>query len=408
MTSRRAFLGGGVATAGLIWAGRGRAAQSETAAIGRPLPPWRPGVLDIHHIDTGGGNATFVLMPDGTTLLIDCGAVATDSALSAGPQVAGYARRQSAAATRQTLDYMVATHLHPDHIGDIPSSIPVGALPIATGLVEVDRLMPAALVVDRGFPDYPDPPPNLPCVANHRAWLAARLAYGRRVETARVGSVDQLAPITARGRRACNVRILAANGTVWEDGKARDLLPASARRTPAVSENQLSIALRISYGDFAYFTGGDLTADTQDGRYPWADVEAPVTAAAGRVDVATADHHGYFDACGSAYVRNLDASAYIIQAWHPTHPAMAVLQRLLDAWPGRALRNVYATRLSKESRVINARFVPDLRWVGGHVIVRVEPGGHAYRVIVTDSASEDDNVLFVSEHQAARSTNHPL
>ncbi|WP_157830451.1 hypothetical protein [Siphonobacter sp. SORGH_AS_0500] len=34
---------------------------------------WREGYLDIHHINTGRGNSTFFLFPDGTTLLWDAG-----------------------------------------------------------------------------------------------------------------------------------------------------------------------------------------------------------------------------------------------------------------------------------------------------------------------------------------------
>ena len=34
-----------------------------------------PGALEIHHISTGRGNSTLCIFPDGTTLLIDAGAV---------------------------------------------------------------------------------------------------------------------------------------------------------------------------------------------------------------------------------------------------------------------------------------------------------------------------------------------
>ena len=44
------------------------------AVAGSALPPWREGYLDLHHINTGRGNATLVMMPDGTSLLIDAGA----------------------------------------------------------------------------------------------------------------------------------------------------------------------------------------------------------------------------------------------------------------------------------------------------------------------------------------------
>jgi hypothetical protein len=40
---------------------------------GEVLESWQDGRLDIHQINTGRGNATFFILPDGTTLLIDAG-----------------------------------------------------------------------------------------------------------------------------------------------------------------------------------------------------------------------------------------------------------------------------------------------------------------------------------------------
>lgn len=39
--------------------------------VGQPIAVWREGQLDIHHISTGQGNATFAMLPDG----IDAGAI---------------------------------------------------------------------------------------------------------------------------------------------------------------------------------------------------------------------------------------------------------------------------------------------------------------------------------------------
>ncbi len=175
-----------------------------TAADPPTLPPWTPGTLDIHHIDTGVGNATFILGPDGTTILIDCGAtrggppastaLRPDSSRSPGEWVARYTLRHARAAKRETLDYMIATHVHPDHVGspiDGDRRAPEGY--VLTGLSDVDALMPAGLVIDRGFPTY-DPLPliNAPFAANHLAWLYARVKSGRRVEHVAVGSIRQL------------------------------------------------------------------------------------------------------------------------------------------------------------------------------------------------------------------------
>src|SRR5690606_5794793 len=39
--------------------------------VGKVLPDWQEGYLDIHAINTGRGEATFVIFPDGTTMLLD-------------------------------------------------------------------------------------------------------------------------------------------------------------------------------------------------------------------------------------------------------------------------------------------------------------------------------------------------
>src|SRR5690625_7489728 len=41
--------------------------------IGEELPKWEEGYLDIHHINTGRGDCTFFILPDGTTMIIDAG-----------------------------------------------------------------------------------------------------------------------------------------------------------------------------------------------------------------------------------------------------------------------------------------------------------------------------------------------
>jgi hypothetical protein len=372
------------------------------------LAPWSSGLLDIHHIDTGVGNATFVLAPDGTTLLIDCGAtrggppasaaLRPDGSRSAGEWVARYALRHARPAGRQALDYIIATHVHPDHVGaPLPGDRRSADGVLLSGLPEVDALMPAGLVIDRGYPDYaPLPLIAAPFAENHVAWLNARLQQSRRVERVRVGSNTQ---VRARSGAGLGLRFVGGAGQVWTGSgeRSRSLLPPPARWTRAATpnENHLSIAMVLSYGPFRYFAGGDLSADTQDGAYPWLDTETPIVRAAGRVDVAAADHHGYFDACGPAFTRMLDADAYVVQAWHATHPAMPVIQRVLDAWPGRKVRDVYVTRLTPESKAVNDRFVPALRSSEGHVVVRVYPDGR-YRIFVTDSRDEGDRVVLAS------------
>ena len=42
-------------------------------ASSQELPQWKEGYLDIHHINTGKGDCTFCILPDGSTMLIDAG-----------------------------------------------------------------------------------------------------------------------------------------------------------------------------------------------------------------------------------------------------------------------------------------------------------------------------------------------
>ena len=47
--------------------------QPPVAQVGAPLPDWQEGLLDIHAVNTGRGECTFIIYPDGTTLLVDAG-----------------------------------------------------------------------------------------------------------------------------------------------------------------------------------------------------------------------------------------------------------------------------------------------------------------------------------------------
>ena len=69
--TRRNFLAAGVA---LGMAGYGKVAAREALpCVGERYPGWRQGELDIHFIQTGTGEQTFFIFPDGTTMLLDCG-----------------------------------------------------------------------------------------------------------------------------------------------------------------------------------------------------------------------------------------------------------------------------------------------------------------------------------------------
>lgn len=377
------------------------------------LPHWTPGCLDIHHIATGRGSATLVIMPDGTSMLIDAGATNNKLDVSAAPKPSGqrrpgewigrYAQRHLRASGRQQLDYMLLTHLHPDHLGDVDDASPRSAQGDyrLSGVTDVAELLPIGRLIDRGAPSYDYPAkPKGPYAENYFAFVKSRLQRGLAVEAVLPGSGSQLAMRSTSD--SFGIRVVAANGEVWTGSgeQARSMFPplASLARGDYPNENVCSIALKISLGKFSYFTGGDLTSYTFDGDLPWLDVLGAAARVAGPVTVATADHHGMFDGLSAGVVRALRPQAWVIPSWHISHPDMLQMERMLSQrlYPGP--REIYATSVMTENHLANKRLTSQMRSRDGHVVVRVQPDGAAYTIYVTDNGDENDTIKLESRH----------
>ncbi len=372
-----------------------------------PMEPWRRGYLDIHHISTGRGNSVLAILPDGTSLLVDAGAVKggdpaqgparPDGSRRPGEWIGRYALHHLRCTPRQELDYLVLTHFHGDHMGDILPDSPVsraGGYRL-TGVTDVAELLPMRTLIDRGYPSYDYPASlTLDNQRNYIDFVRSRERRGMKVERLRVGSASQIvAQHDTAGLEKMEVRNLAANGEVWTGAgdETTQLFPALSTLDPKdyPRENPCSIALRLSYGSFRYYIGGDLTCDTDFGTKPWMDVETQVAHAAGPVNVAALDHHGYFDGTGPEFVRAMRARIYVVQSWHASHPALSVLDRLYSPilYPGP--RDVFATGLVQAASLADGRYSDRMLSQQGHIVVRVSPGGARYEVIVLDDDRED-------------------
>src|SRR5579871_4706724 len=73
--SRRQFLRRSISTAVLAQAGALFGQPTGSSQTGKRMEAWSAGFLDIHHISTGRGNSVLSIFPDGTSLMIDAGAV---------------------------------------------------------------------------------------------------------------------------------------------------------------------------------------------------------------------------------------------------------------------------------------------------------------------------------------------
>jgi len=375
------------------------------------LEPWREGLLDIHHISTGRGNSVLIVCPDGTSIMVDAGAI-SESSQGIGPArpnssrrpgewIAQYALQHLPAASRPQLDYFILTHFHIDHMGEVTAASPLATAGgyHLTGVTDVAEVLPIRRLLDRGFPAYNYPAPLTDAsVLNYIRFANFASQHGTTVEPFRAGSSTQVAPKHGTAKStAWNVQNLAANGTVWT-GKGEEtvnLFPDPGKLKPEEfpTENACSLALRLSYGDFSYYIGGDLTCDTNYGTTPWMDVESPVAKVAGPVNVSALDHHGYYDATCPAFVRAMRSRVYIMQTWHASHPALSVLNELYSPILSPGAHDVFATGLLPAASVADSRLSSKMLSQHGHVVVRVSAGGARYEVIVLDDTTEQTSVL---------------
>jgi hypothetical protein len=61
-----------------------------------------------------------------------------------------------------------------------------------------------------------------------------------------------------------------------------------------------------------------------------------------------------------------------------------------NLYPGE--RDVFATCLMDAAKAVDHQFVNQMKSTEGHIIVRVQPGGGEFRVMVTDNSNDEDSV----------------
>src|SRR5690554_91143 len=150
--------------------------------VGEILPSWQEGNLDIHHINTGKGDAAFFILPDGTTMLVDAGqhtrppgprelSIIPDESRSPGEWISRYILHMMEGHAEKWINYALLTHFDGDHMGSIhPGAEDSGNGDYKlAGITDVGDRIPLDRVIDRAWPDYNWPVPlEQSNVANYR------------------------------------------------------------------------------------------------------------------------------------------------------------------------------------------------------------------------------------------------
>lgn len=375
------------------------------------LPAWEKGMMDIHSIGTGQGDASFLILPDGTTWLIDAGDIGTlngapfwyhsvpDRKVHAGPNILAYINHFSPTPGR--LDYAMLTHFHADHIGTKGATEAGEHGFRRAGMLYVGDEMEIGTYVDRDYPDYDFPSREQVMKATNMMedyfkFLEYKKSQGTVCEKLDVGSNRQFVlkhdPKAFKGR--FEVRNLVGNAEVWT-GRGNGKKKMYSGDTSLFDENMNSCGVLVRYGDFTYYNCGDLAGGNirnfkSQERYQ----ESYVADVVGKVTVLKNDHHGWKESTNAKLLAAARPQTFLIMGSHKQHPYRATMQRMTDPLVYAGARDYYITTESSRANLgeeLWQNFKP-----AGHIVVRVQPGGKAYEVFVLDIYSGDYRIKYRS------------
>lgn len=245
--------------------------------------------VEIHQLGLGDGDCSLIVVIDSVESIF--GPKRTDTAVI----LIDAQRNSSKAATqitiyldsilgkqlnRKKIDYVVVTHLHIDHYGNmvtvlkslISKGYSVGTVfdrsayvfpTLTTGLAQLDSCYGKI----KGTP-----------VLSKSA--AAYIAYIKSISPLKLGA-RAIQPgdtmFIFKSFRNVSLRCFAANGANidYATGKLNVFLPKSGSNYQPKSENDLSLVFLLSYQGFHYFTGGDIGGPGYSTSY--ADGETPIS-----------------------------------------------------------------------------------------------------------------------------------
>src|SRR6059036_1292342 len=273
----------------------------------RSLPPRASGAqLQVHVLDVGPveGDSILIISPSGKSVLIDAGDKGK------GKVVLEALKRYKV----EHLDYFIATHPHPDHIGgadEVISVVKVGTV-IDNG---VDLSTPApAQITGKGSKSKPKPTPTPAKKAKTKTVTGFFDEYrdaveqsGAQYEKAEPGKKYDL------GGGAI-LKVLGPSEPFF----IKDQMKAGGNDT-----NANSVVLRLDYGDFSMLFMGDAEAQTET-RMLTKDLEL-------NAKVLKVAHHGSKYATTEDFLKRVKPEAAIISdgGWNRYgHPAQVVLDHL--------------------------------------------------------------------------------
>lgn len=402
----------------------------EDPSVGKPWKGWKKGQFQVHFIYTGVAESMFWILPDGTTMLLDCGdhAALTRGNLAvpvkpgperlAGEWIARYVRRVNP--SDAAVDYMMLSHYHADHGGtpNWQSRAPTGAQRkwdyYRSGFGLAAEQLTFAKAIDRAWPAFDDPIPKID--GQDRDLEHIRKVYamlekrdGLKVEKFRLGAADQIVPLKDPAAcRGFKVRNICANGRIAaKNGEIRDLYADVITRCHPknLNENGMSLGMIVEYGDFKFFTAGDFSDKIRNADKSVTLIEDELASVVEKVNVAKVNHHGHFS-MPEKLVKTLAAQAWVGCTWDTLHMVDPVCARLADRslYPGDRVICPGVFPKSRREEDAGKAWTNDVAKASydcGHIVLDVPPGGKTYTMTYLTADDESMTVKSVLKFDGA-------
>ena len=398
---------------------KGQAPQSgkDHPLAGQKLPPWKPGEFQVHFIYTGVAESMFWIMPDGTTMLLDCGDhpawtrgklavwILPHGRKNAGEWIARYVTRVNPA--KNAVDYMMLSHHHSDHGGSDTWGAGTrewnGKKISISGIMQAADMLKFGAAFDRGWPTFNDPIPDEKCDSD--CYVHMRKVYdylierdGLKMKQFKVGAVNQVAMLkNPTAYPSFSVTNITGNGKILcRNGNLRDLY-ADLHNAKRLNENGMSLGLLVRYGPFRFYTAGDFSDRPRLLNGSRRDIEIELAKELDPVDVAKVNHHGHHS-MPRELVAALKARVWTACMWDQLHVTEDTLSRLSDRTAYRGPRLIAPGVFSPERRFDDAGkpFMGDIAsesFSAGHVVLNVTSGGDSYTIAYVTADDESMKVL---------------
>ena len=400
-------------------------ANSFDVKVGEPLPAWSEGCLDIHAINSGRGECTFFVLPDGTSLCVDAGEIGIsggehprvdpkpDADTRAYKVYSEYIKAYLPEGDT-SMDYMLMTHFHNDHFGTTNSTYEKTTkdgkytYPL-TGIMALYDEVPFDKIIDRAFDENSDYVTDVPATgqdysdgygyyAQFVTW--ARTKKGLVVEKAVNGSDSQLALVTnPSGYPDFKIQINAINGWYWNGSKSVDAYSLNRLLGKQPSENANSISFLLSYGDFDYLTSGDAGANTR--------IENNLAKSINRkIEAMKAHHHFAWETMSATSMAIYEPTVVVSQSFYDHQPDMGhqwmcgdtdytgtstqAFQTAWNAYSGD--KHWFFTNIHPTIASTYPYEVAKMAGKNGHVVIRVAKDAEFYYVYVLDDTDMNYNV----------------